>query len=71
LKDLGMLYWTGQFPPRRNMITKRVKFSETKSLEVKLPEPKYSEVKIPTLKKEIFNFALTCSSQKSGKRFWG
>jgi hypothetical protein len=71
LKDLGMLYWTGQFPPRRNMIIKRVKFSETKSLEVKLPEPKYSEVKIPPLKKEIFNFALTCSSQKSGKRFWG
>jgi hypothetical protein len=69
LKDLGMLHWKEDLPVR--IVDKNTKnVNEFRPLQIKLSVSRYSEVKLPPLEREVFNFALTCSSQRSGKRFW-
>ena len=87
LKDLGLLYWKKQFPRNNNIMTMKTRPPQPQPTNHPLPVVKPVEKPlhriflkkplsskapiITTVKNEPNNFALSCSSQKAGKRFWG
>lgn len=66
LKKLGMLYWQMDVPVIKSNPTTRKMPPTTRQMPVYTPM-----LVTPLARTSSINFALSCSSQKSGRRFWG